>query len=308
MLTTFIKTRRARPRRSTPTTLWSRAGRRDRGFGLIEALATIAILAALTAGAIIAVPRLLNRGQDSAASSSLSTAVTEARELYSRVTATGGTNFVGSELPAPSSTAPAFLEGITGTSCTAATSAGGVGGALGTYVGTTWTATTTNPTHCRVTTLNTVTLSAAVASALNSSETSLVYYSLPAELGVTGNGALTNTATEYASLEARGSTNIWVHAANGEDWGTASGTNPGGTIRPGQVLRLGLVSESGNSLCALLIADHTTPGQTGTGYEAKNDATSTSTGWADCGAAEATGSGRATYRVGTLSNTIPSPS
>ena len=270
------------------------SARRDRGFGLIEALATIAILAALTAGAIIAVPRLLNRGQDSAASASLTTAVTEVREVYSRVTSSGGTNFTGGTIP-------------TGTT-------------------------------------DADDLTVLAVKALNASESSLCYYPLTSGTstatttaltggtaptgcagpltggGMTGaslaldTGAVTNAADRGKVgadlIRSKGTSGIWVLVSAGETW-----TSPAGTIRAGQAIRIGTVSESGATYCALLVADHTAQGETGTVYEARSEATSNNAaagdtlGWADCGARlVSTGRGAESVNTAHMSSTVPTPS
>ena len=75
---------------------WSR----DDGFSMMEVLGVIAIGLILAGAAVVTVPRFLDRGRDASATASLTTAVTEARELYTRVVGEGRQNFTGVTLVA----------------------------------------------------------------------------------------------------------------------------------------------------------------------------------------------------------------
>ena len=260
------------------------SARKDAGFGLIEALATIAILAALTAGAIIAVPRLLNRGQDSAASASLTTAVTEAREIYSRVNSTGGTNFLGGDLPTGTYDADDLTVAAVNTLNQSETS-------LCYYPLTSGTATPV-PTGC-----------AAPLSTLLTTDT-----------GVAAMTTANAGSTGADLIRAKGTNGVWVLVTPGEDW---DGTAPDET-RAGQVIRIGTSSQSGATYCAIIVGDHVTVGNTGTAYEARSEASSNTKsaisdaandeGWADCGAHRAEADRDTESPAAGLSATIPTPS
>ena len=103
------------------------------------------------------------------------------------------------------------------------------------------------------------------------------------------------------SAWTNGAQSAWV-VVNGEtvDSGTALatlGTNPNGhgqdaavaantKIRPGDMIRMGVVSASGSSFCVVLVADSTSGIVTGEGYQAVDQAQTQANAGADCGAEE----------------------
>ena len=88
-----------------------------------------------------------------------------------------------------------------------------------------------------------------------------------------------------------GTTAIWVHVSDGENWVGATGDE----VRDGNVIRMGVASDSGATYCAILVADSTVAGTAGTGFMARSEDTSNSAtadpvtgavdpeGWAHCG-------------------------
>ena len=230
---------------------WSR----DDGFSMMEVLGVIAIGLILAGAAVVTVPRFLDRGRDASATASLTTAVTEARELYTRVVGTGRQNFTGRSLPG---------------------------------------------------TINSTTLTAQAVTELNAASTNLCYYSIlattstcgsatftAADVGVSGTNAAIASGDrgQGAADEIRGmgTTAIWVHVTDGEDWNSG-----GDDVRAGNMIRMGVASDSGATYCAMLVADSTVTGTAGAGFMARSEATSNSAladntgsppiqGWAHCG-------------------------
>ena len=236
----------------------------DAGFSMMEILGVIAIGLILARAAVVAVPRFLDRGRDASATASLTTAVTEAREIYTRVVGEGRQNFTGITLVAGSTAA---------------------------------------------------TLTENAVEQLNDAETNLCYYSLiDGGASGTNNGCTTTftpATTGTASLEAggaittvqsgqlgadeirdMGTTAIWVHVSEGESWDAAGTTDE---VRSGNLIRMGTASDSGATYCAMLVADSTVTGASGTGFMARAEDTSNNAGgddfdgtgavegWAHCG-------------------------
>ena len=229
----------------------------DEAFSMMEILGVIAIGLILAGAAVVAVPRFLDRGRDASATASLTTAVTEAREIYTRVVGEGRQNFTGRSLVAGATAA---------------------------------------------------TLTTTAVTELNDAETNLCYYSLitggacgaatfvPATAGtdaLEGAGKIKTAGLGQAGadeIRKMGTTAIWVHVSEGENWDTG-----GDEVRAGNLIRMGTSSDSGATYCAMLVADSTVAGAAGTGFMARAEDTSNSatvdaivaggtvSGWAHCG-------------------------
>ena len=225
----------------------------DSGFTPAEIIIGVILLAILSTSVVAQALQLRQQAQDSAAQTTLRSAVTAARSLYALTLPGGQNNFVG--VRAGATTLADFAH-------------------------------------------NSEAEAAAVA-ALAVQEPNIqfkAYSSLSFTSGVSGRVQTLTPST----------TTVWVQVPynsqkNGANPVSISQFNPNGfspsdglidtvpadvNIRPGDMIRLGIVSASGSSFCAILVADSSDGTVSGAGFQSVSEKSTQAGYGADCGAAD----------------------